>query len=117
MGGPLEGWWVASKGLGPLPRIRRGDLGRGCGREGRGALPLPRAAVISTGWSVQRAAAPARARAHARRVVRRDDRREGHRDGARLGGLGVVTLHRVRRRVERASSAARCEREQSEERQ
>ena len=39
---------MASKRLGPLPRIKRGALGRGCGREGRGALPLPRAAVIST---------------------------------------------------------------------
>ena len=29
-------------------RIRRGALGRGCGREGSGALPLLRAAVIST---------------------------------------------------------------------
>ena len=48
MRGPLEGWWVAATRLGPLPRIRRGALGRGCGREGRGALPLPRPAVIST---------------------------------------------------------------------
>ena len=39
---------MASKRLGPLPRIRRGALGRGCGRDGSGALPLPRAAVIST---------------------------------------------------------------------
>ena len=46
--GPLEGTRVASKGLGPLPRIKRGSLGRGCGREGSRALPLPRAAVIST---------------------------------------------------------------------
>ena len=48
LGRPLEGWLVASKRLGPLPRIKRGALGRGCGREGRGALPLPRAVVIST---------------------------------------------------------------------
>ena len=44
----MEGWRVASKRLGALPRIKRGALGRGCGREGRGARPLPRAAVIST---------------------------------------------------------------------
>jgi len=49
LGGPLEGWRVASKGLGPLPRNKEGDLGRGCGREGSGALPLPRAAAVSTG--------------------------------------------------------------------
>ena len=32
--GPLEGWRVASKRLGPLPRIRWAALGRGCGRGG-----------------------------------------------------------------------------------
>ena len=53
--GPLEGWRVALKRLAALPRTRRGAQGRGCGREGSGALPLPRAAVISTrlrlpGW-------------------------------------------------------------------
>ena len=48
MGGPLEGWRVASKGLGPLPRRRGSALAHDCGRSGRGALPLPRAAVIST---------------------------------------------------------------------
>ena len=48
LGRPLEGWRLASKRLGALPRIRRGALGRGCGMEGSGALPLPRAAVIST---------------------------------------------------------------------
>ena len=52
MGGALEGLRVASKGLGPLPSIKEGALGRGCGREGSGALPLPRAAVISTGSRV-----------------------------------------------------------------
>ena len=46
LGRPLEGWRVASKRLGALPRIQRGALGRGCGMEGSGALPLPRAAVI-----------------------------------------------------------------------
>ena len=45
----MEGWRVASKRLGALPRIMWAALGRGCGREGSGALPLPRAAVISTG--------------------------------------------------------------------
>ena len=45
---PLEGWLMASKRLGTLPRIKRGALAHGCGRGGRGALPLPRAAVIST---------------------------------------------------------------------
>ena len=53
MGGRLEGWRVASKRLGALSRIKRGALGRGCGREGRGALPLPRAAAVSTGLSVR----------------------------------------------------------------
>ena len=53
LGGPLEGWRVASKRLGPLPRIRRGVQGRGCGREGSGALPLPRAAAVSTGLRVR----------------------------------------------------------------
>ena len=46
---PLEGWWVASKGLGTLPRRRGNALAHGCGRSGRAVLRLPRAAVISTG--------------------------------------------------------------------
>ena len=45
----MEGWRVASKRLGPLPRMKWAALGRGCGREGSGALPLPRAAAVSTG--------------------------------------------------------------------
>ena len=53
MGGLLEGWRVASKGLGALPRIRRGALGRVCGREGGRALPLPRAAAVWTGLRVR----------------------------------------------------------------
>ena len=53
MGGPLEGWQVALKRLGALPRIRRGAQGRGCGREGSGALLLARAAAISTGSAVR----------------------------------------------------------------
>ena len=43
---------MASKRLGVLPRIKRGAQGRGCGREGSGALPLPRAAAVSTGLRV-----------------------------------------------------------------
>ena len=58
--GPLEGWWVASKGLGPLPRKRGSALAHGCGRSGNGALPLPRAAVISTGLRVPLLLAEAR---------------------------------------------------------
>ena len=46
---------MASKRLGTLPRIKRGALAHGCGRGGRGALPLPRAAVISTGLRVHAA--------------------------------------------------------------
>ena len=48
----MEGWRVASKRLGPLPRIKRGALGHGCGREGSVALPLARAAAVSTGLRV-----------------------------------------------------------------
>ena len=47
----MEGWRVASKRLGVLPRVKRGALGRGCGREGSVVLPLPRAAAVSTGLS------------------------------------------------------------------
>ena len=58
----MEGWRVASKGLGPLPRRRESALAHGCGREGSGALPLARAAVISTGLRVPRAfSGPSRA--------------------------------------------------------
>ena len=46
--GPLEGWWVASKGLAALHRKKGSTLAHGCGREGSGALPLPRAAAVST---------------------------------------------------------------------
>ena len=35
-----------------LPRITGGALGHGCDGKGSGALPLPRAAVISTGLRV-----------------------------------------------------------------
>ena len=48
----MEGWWVASKGLGPLPRRRESALALGCGAGGRVALPLARAAAVSTGLRV-----------------------------------------------------------------
>ena len=57
MGGPLEGWLVASKRLVALPRIHWGALGRGWGREGSGALRLARAAAVSTGLRVRRGVA------------------------------------------------------------
>ena len=47
---------MASKRLGALLRIKRGAQGRGCGREGSGALPLARAAAVSTGLRVLDAA-------------------------------------------------------------
>ena len=53
----MEGWRVASKRLGPLPRRRRSALAHGCGWSGRVVLPLARAAVISTGVRVQADAA------------------------------------------------------------
>ena len=53
LGRPLEGWQVASKRLGPLTRRRGSALALGCGRGGRVALPLARAAAVSTGLSVR----------------------------------------------------------------
>ena len=44
---------MASKRLGPLPRTRGSTLAHGCGREGSGALPLARAAAVSTGLRVR----------------------------------------------------------------
>ena len=44
---------MASKRLGALPRMKWAALGRGCDREGSGALPLPRAAAVSTGLRVR----------------------------------------------------------------
>ena len=44
---------MASKGLAALPRTRGSILAHGRGREGRGALPLPRAAAVSTGLRVR----------------------------------------------------------------
>ena len=51
-GRPLDGWRVASKGMGPLPRRRGSALAQGCDRGGRVALPLARAAAVSTGLRV-----------------------------------------------------------------
>ena len=48
----MEGWRVASKGLGPLPRRRGSALAQGCDRSGRVVLPLARAAAVSTGLRV-----------------------------------------------------------------
>ena len=48
LGGPLEGWLVASKGLAALPRTKGSTLAYGCGSEGSLALPLARKAVIWT---------------------------------------------------------------------
>ena len=42
----MEGWLVASKGLGPLPRMKGSALAHGCGRDGRVVLPVARAAAI-----------------------------------------------------------------------
>ena len=40
------------KRLAALPRTRGSALAHGCGREGSGALPLPRAAAVSTGLRI-----------------------------------------------------------------
>ena len=44
----MEGWRVASKRLGPLPRRRGIAQAHGCGMGGRVVLPLARAATVST---------------------------------------------------------------------
>ena len=44
---------MASKRLGALPGMKGSALARGCGGGGRGALPLPRAAAVSTRLRVQ----------------------------------------------------------------
>ena len=51
----MEGWRVASKGLGPLPWRRGSALAHGCDRCGRVVLPLARAAAVSTGLRVPEA--------------------------------------------------------------
>ena len=48
----MEGWLVASKGLAALSRRRGSALSHGCGRGGRVALPLARAAAVSTSFRV-----------------------------------------------------------------
>ena len=53
LGAAFKGWLVTSKGLRPLPRRRGGALARGCGGKASGALPLPRAAAVSTGITVR----------------------------------------------------------------
>jgi len=60
---------VASKGLGPLSRRRGSALAHGCGRGGRGALLLARAAVLSTGLRVQVLGLVEARRAHAKRPL------------------------------------------------
>ena len=60
----MEGWLVASEGLGLLPRTRGGGtLAQCCATGGRVVLPLPRAAAVSTSLRVrQRIAQPHRVR-------------------------------------------------------
>ena len=48
----MEGWRVASMGLGRLPRRRGSALAHGCDRCGRVVLPLARAAAVWTGVRV-----------------------------------------------------------------
>ena len=98
----LGAHWRAAGGwkrLGPLTRIGRGALGRGCGREGSGAPPLPRAAVISTRLRVQalrRTAAPAGWKQRQYDGGRRgthDEQRGGHGDlSARYVRCAVRTV-------------------------
>ena len=75
LGRPLKGWRVASKRLGPLPRIKWAALGRDCGREGSGALQLPRAAAVSTRLRVRVEVAVAGGGASARKQARKGGRR------------------------------------------
>ena len=69
----MESWRVASKRLRPLPRRKGSALAHGCGRGGRGVLPLARAAAVSTGLRVRRAA------------QRLEQLCAGRRRGARIG--------------------------------
>ena len=69
--------------------IKRGALGRGCGWEGGGALPLARAAVISTRSRVQ---VEVRARLDRRGdEAQRGLTRKGGTDGARAPAPALVT--------------------------
>ena len=78
----MKGWRVASKRLGPLPRIKWAALGRDCGREGSGALQLPRAAAVSTRLRVRVEVAVAGGGASARKQARvGGERRVGERVG------------------------------------
>ena len=89
---------MASKGLAALPRIDRDALGRGCGRKGSGALPLPRAAVISTRLRVHMPAVPRPMRAAnaAHLVTARGRVRVGIQGRRRGRGKGVGLGRRVR---------------------
>ena len=81
---------MASKRLRALSRITRGAMGRGCGREGRGALPLPRAAVISTRLRVREGGGEEERLARGGRRQRIEERIELEGEGGRLGvGLGI----------------------------
>jgi hypothetical protein len=85
--GPLEGCWMALKGLGPLPRTRGSALALCCGREGRGALPLPKAAAVSTRLRVRRHLVRGPAATHQPLVLSEDDEAE-RLVGGRLGHCG-----------------------------
>ena len=80
---------MASKGLAALPRTRGSTLAHGCGREGSGALPLARAAAVSTGLRVRGVAVGQQAALH----------REGVRDGLLLVRLRLRARVGVRVRV------------------
>ena len=54
----MEGWRVASKGLGPLPRRMGSALAHGRGMGGRVLLTLARAAAVSTCLRVRAVANP-----------------------------------------------------------
>ena len=106
----MEGWRVASKGLRALPRIKRGALGHGCGREGSGALLLPREAAVSTGLRLRRGGDGEHAAIEERSALREqalEPREEGRvvqrplrrllqvplRDGQRAGDGEPVAVH------------------------
>ena len=79
----MEGWLVASKRLGPLPRRRGSALAHGCGRGGRVVLPLARAAAVSTGL-----------RGRAGHDAHEEEEDPAHADDE--VGLGVLVRVRVR---------------------
>ena len=78
---------MALKGLGPLPRTRGSALALGCGRGGRGALPLPKAAAVSTRLRVRRHLVRGPAAPHQPLVLSEDDEAE-RLVGGRLGHRG-----------------------------